>query len=584
MKASKRYLFKAINHRFYVIYFILFGIFLLSINRLYSVQITDQSFLSYQADNRQLRTVPITATRGTIRDRNQELIAISLPVNTIWANPKIIDTSNEDMIRLANLIDIEFDSLLSRIESNENREFIYLKRHLSPEHAAQILQLQIPGIYSMREYKRYYPAGENLAHLIGFTDIDEHGQEGLELSFEHWLGSAPGRKQVLRDRLGRVIEDIKLVEEPTYGRDLITSIDMRIQYIAYQELKNSVILNNAKSGSIIVINSESGEILAMASQPFFNPNNRQTFNAENYRNRTISDVYEPGSAIKPFIVAAALESGLYDEMSLIDTSPGNLYVSGRKLTEDSIDHGLMSLSNILERSSNVGAGLLSLSLDPEFTYNILSSFGFGRSISLGLPGESRGTLRLPDSWQQIDQATISYGYGLNTSLIQLGQAYQVIANDGLYVPLTILSQNVDTSLQNQVIHSENAIKIQTMLENVVIFGTGSNAQVENYRVGGKTGTAWKFSNGSYDENLYVASFAGIAPISNPKFVVIVVIDEPNNGQYYGGAVAAPVFSNVMEEVLRIYDIPPDSFHEDVFTNELIANRNISLLGINENAF
>jgi cell division protein FtsI (penicillin-binding protein 3) len=414
----------------------------------------------------------------------------------------------------------------------------------------------------MREYKRFYPEGESIAHLVGFTNIDDHGQEGLELAYEFWLGSTPGRKQVLRDRFGRVIEDIRLITEPIEGNDLATTIDLRLQYIAYQELKKAVYEHNATSGSIIIVDVESGEILAIANQPYFNPNNRSTMNASDYRNRAVADVFEPGSAMKPFILAAAINSGTYDESSIIDTNPGNLYINGSLITEDPLNYGEIDFETILARSSNVGASLISLSLDSEYLYQILTEFGFGKILGTGIPGEASGVLRPPENWVSVNQATMSYGYGLSVTTLQLAQAYSVLASGGLRRPLSIIRSDAQLA-GTRVISEESARQINLMLEQVVVIGTGGNAAVENYRVGGKTGTAKKALRGSYSETNYVASFAGFAPISNPRFAIAVVIDDPKNGQYYGGSVAAPVFANVMSESLRMYGVEPD----DIGINE-----------------
>lgn len=558
----KKSSFELEKHRIYVVSLLLLALVLVIENRLFTLQILEHDFLEQEAGNRQIRTLEIPTVRGVIRDRHDALLAVSLPVNTLWANPREVEIDLTKLSSLANLIEADVNSIVGKINENNNREFIYLKRHLPPEISAEVLRLGIPGIYSMREYKRFYPEGESIAHLVGFTNIDDHGQEGLELAYEFWLRSTPGRKQVLRDRFGRVIEDIRLIAEPIEGNDLATTIDLRLQYIAYQELKKAVYEHNATSGSIIIVDVESGEILAIANQPYFNPNNRSTMNASDYRNRAVADVFEPGSAMKPFILAAAINSGTYDESSIIDTNPGNLYINGSLITEDPLNYGEIDFETILARSSNVGASLISLSLDSEYLYQTLTEFGFGKILGTGIPGEASGVLRPPENWISVNQATMSYGYGLSVTTLQLAQAYSVLASGGLRRPLSIIRSDAQLA-GTRVISEESARQINLMLEQVVVIGTGGNAAVENYRVGGKTGTAKKALRGSYSETNYVASFAGFAPISNPRFAIAVVIDDPKNGQYYGGSVAAPVFANVMSESLRMYGVEPD----DIGINE-----------------
>ncbi len=552
------------KHRLYLVCLILFGLIAVIENRLFTLQILEHDFLQEEADNRHVRTVEIPTIRGNITDRNNELLAVSLPVNTIWANPKEVRIDITELSSLANIIDVDVSSLMNRLNDNSTREFLYLRRQLPPEVSTEVMKLGLPGVYSMREYKRFYPAGESVAHLLGFTSIDDNGQEGLELAYESWLGSTPGRKQVLRDRFGRIIEDIRSIVPPIEGNDLQTTIDLRLQYRAYQELKRAVFEHNATSGSIVIVDVDSGDILALANQPYFNPNNRASFSARDYRNRAISDVFEPGSAMKPFIVAAAVESGIYDELSMIDTSPGSLLINGRIITSDYNNYGSINLRTILENSSNVGASKVALSLDREFLYQTLNSFGFGNSLGSGLPGEAGGNLSAPETWATVKQATMAYGYGLSVTTLQLAQAYTVLAAGGIRRPLSFI-RNETIPTGTRVISEENAEKVNLMLESVVANGTGGNATVDNYRVGGKTGTAWKAVSGGYSEANYIASFAGFAPVSKPKFVIIVVIDDPKNSEYYGGSVAAPVFSNVMSEALRIYGIEPDNLGIDEST-------------------
>ena len=532
--------------------------------RILHLQVYQKAFLSAQGDDRYLRTVQISAHRGTITDRHGEPLAVSTPVDSIWANPSELAPVLDRLPELAGVLEVEEDWLARRVTSNMEREFLYLRRHLPPDHAARVMQLAIPGVSTFREYRRYYPSGEVVGHLLGFTNIDDTGQEGLEFEFDYWLKGENGAKRVLRDRLGRIVEDVELVKPARPGRTLRASLDLRLQYLAYRELKQAVAEHNAISGSAVILDPNTGEVLAMVNQPSYNPNNRTQFDPTRYRNRAITDIFEPGSSVKPFIVAAALESGDYHRDSLIDTSPGSLWVDGRVVTRDNNNLGVIDLTTLLARSSNVGAAKLALELDREHLWSTLSKFGLGRVTESGFPGESAGVLQDVRYWNPIGQATLSYGYGVSVTALQLAQAYAVFAAGGVRRPVSLLAlDTVDEG--EQVISARTAMTLQGMLETVVAGGSGRRAQVANFRVAGKTGTAWKSGETGYTGDRYRAVFGGFAPVSNPQLVAVVMIDEPRGSAYYGGEVAAPIFSRIVAGALRLLSVPPDALREPPLT-------------------
>lgn len=521
------------------------------------LQVLDTDFLNQQADTRHLRTERIAAHRGSITDRNGEPLAISTPVDSIWVNPKELAHSVDRVAELARALGLDADLTIRRITRSMDKEFVYLKRHLSPEKAADVLALELPGVNVQREYRRYYPASEVAGHLVGFTDIDDEGQEGLELAFNHWLAGESGAKRVLKDRLGRSVENVESIRPPRHGKALRSSIDLRIQYLAYRALKSAIRQYNAVSGSIVVLDIRTGEVLAIVNQPSYNPNDRSQFSAERYRNRAITDIFEPGSSIKPLIVAAALETGQYRPSSIIDTAPGFVKVGPKKI-EDRRNLGRVSLTTILARSSNVGVTKLAMSLPADQLWSTMTSLGFGELTASGFPGESAGLLTHFDHWKQINQATLGYGYGISVTPLQLAQAYASLGSDGRLRPISLvaLEQPVEGK---QVISLNTATAVKRMLEEVVRpGGTGTKASVTGYRIAGKTGTAWKSGIGGYSEDKYFSIFAGIAPASDPRLAAVVVIDEPSGELYYGSDVAAPVFSDVMAESLRLLAIPPDA--------------------------
>ncbi len=557
--------------RSYCAALILLGLAAVLVTRAVWLQAFDDEFLTRQADVRHLRVAKIPAHRGVITDRNGEPLAVSTPVDSIWVNPREIVRAPDRIGQLAAALDIDPDELARRLTRNMNREFMYLKRHMRPTDAAAIVALKLPGVAVEREYRRYYPAGEVVGHVIGFTNIDDVGQEGLELAFDHWLAGRPGKRRVLKDRLGRVVEDVELIQSPNPGRELATSIDLRIQYLAYRELKTAIKHSGAASGSIVVLDVETGEVLAMVNQPSYNPNDRSQFSAAKYRNRAITDIFEPGSSLKTLVVAAALESGQYHAASRVDTSPGFIKV-GSKVIEDEHNLGRIDLTTILARSSNVGATKVAMSLPAETLYNVLSGFGLGRLTGSGFPGESSGLLSHYSNWRPISQATLAYGYGLSVTPLQLAQAYAVIAANGLQHPVSLLRLK-QAPIARRVIKAQTATAVLSMLEAVVgAGGTGRQAVVAGYRVAGKTGTVKKFVPGGYSEDRYLALFSGIAPVTRPRLAIVVVIDDPSTGDYYGGEVAAPVFSSVVEGALRILAIPPDNFARPGATTKLAASR------------
>lgn len=527
------------------------------IARAVQLQVFNTEFLNRQADTRHLRTERISAHRGTITDRNGEPLAISTPVDSVWANPSELAPAVDRVPQLARLLELDSQLLMRRITRSMDKEFLYVKRHINPEKSQQVLALDLPGINVQREYRRYYPAGEVTGHLVGFTNIDDEGQEGLELAFNHWLAGEWGAKRVLKDRLGRSVENVESIRPAHHGKDLRSSIDLRIQYVAYRTLKAAIQAYNAASGSIVVLDIHSGEALAIANQPTYNPNDRSQYSAERYRNRAITDIFEPGSSIKPLVVAAALESGQYRPSSIIDTTPGYVTIGPKKI-EDSRNLGRVSLTTILARSSNVGVTKLAMSLQPDQLWNTMTEFGLGSLTASGFPGESAGLLTPYDHWQPISQATLAYGYGVSVTPLQLAKAYALLGSNGMAYPISLVAAEHAVTGE-RILEKETAVAVRRMLEEVVRpGGTGTKAAIPGYRVAGKTGTAWKFTAGGYSEDRYISIFAGLAPASDPRLAAVVVIDEPSGQLYYGSDVAAPVFANVMAESLRLLAVPPDA--------------------------
>jgi cell division protein FtsI (penicillin-binding protein 3) len=539
--------------------------------RAVDLQVLDEGFLEGQGDARYTRIAKLTANRGGIYDRNGEPLAASMPVDTVWANPPEVMKAADQIPSLAEALNRDKRWLTQLITSNLDREFVYLVRHMRPSDAAKVKELKIPGVYLQREYQRFYPAGEVTGHLLGFTKkYDDIGQEGLELAYDRWLGAEPGAKRVIQDRLGRTVEDVESIRAPHPGGDLITSIDLRIQYLAYRELKAAVQEHGAKAGTVIVLDIETGEVLAMVNQPAYNPNDRDQVAASRYRNRAATDIFEPGSSIKPFIAAAGVATGRYHGNTIIDTSPGFVQV-GIKRIPDHHNLGPVTLTTILAKSSNVGMTKMAMTLTPRSMYDTLTAFGFGEVTGSGFPGESAGLLNDYSHWRKIGQATISYGYGLSVTPLQLARAYATLGAYGVKRPVTL--RKVEEPVPGeQVIDPRTARELLEMMESVVSAeGSGNRAALIGYRVAGKTGTAWTADNGAYSTDRRKASFGGVVPASHPRLAALVVIDEPSGKKYYGGDVAAPVFANVMAGALRLLGVPPDGLDRVPATTLVQAN-------------
>ena len=520
------------------------------------LQVLDQEFLAQEGDKRYLREAKVPAHRGAIVDRFGEPLAVSSPVDTVWVNPQVLAQSPEEITRLAKALERDPKWLAQRVTSNLDRQFLYVARHMDPADAERIKALGVPGVELMREYKRYYPNGEVTGHVLGFTNLDEAGQEGLELAYDQSLAGIDGLKRVIKDAQGRLVENVESIRAPRPGEDLETSIDLRIQYLAYRELKAAVRRHRALAGSVIVLDVQTGEVLAMVNQPSFNPNDRSQYDVARYRNRAVTDIIEPGSSIKPFVLAAALGSGRYRADTVVDTSPGYFQV-GVKTIQDKHNLGAVDLTTILARSSNVGMAKIALSLEPKQMRDTLTDLGFGQVTASGFPGESAGLLSPATHWRPIGIATMAYGYGLSVTPLQLAQAYATIGAYGVRRPVTF--RRVGSPAPGERALSEAVSRdLVSLLERVVSpDGTGIKANVPGYRVAGKTGTAWKATAGGYSQNRYTAVFAGLVPASRPRLAALVLIDEPSGAQYYGGDVAAPVFAAVMSGALRLMGVAPD---------------------------
>jgi cell division protein FtsI (penicillin-binding protein 3) len=524
--------------------------------RAVDLQLVDHGFLAKEGDARFSRVLDIAAHRGTITDRHGEPLAVSTPVDSIWVNPGELALATDQIPRLAQALKLDREELARRITSNLDREFLYLARHRQPAEAEQIKALGIPGVYTSREYRRYYPAGEVTGHLLGFTNVDDAGQEGLELAFDHWLAGEDGAKRVIQDRYGRIVQNVEGIRPARPGRDLVLSVDLRIQYLAYRELKAAIRDQRASAGSVVVLDVDTGEVLAMVNQPAYNPNDREQIQASMYRNRAATDIFEPGSSMKPFFVAAGLASGKYDNRSIIDTSPGFFKV-GVKIFEDEHDLGAIDIATVLAKSSNVGMAHIALSLPPQEIWTTLNHLGFGEVTTSGYPGESAGLLPNYSQWRPIGIVTMSHGYGLSVTPLQLAHAYSTVGSFGVSRPVSFL--RVEGRPQGErALESQVCRELVGMLESVVAAeGTGKLAAIPGYRVSGKTGTAWKATAGGYSTDRYMAVFGGVAPATAPRLAAVVVIDEPTAGQHQGGQVAAPVFSRIVGGALRLLAVAPD---------------------------
>ncbi|MCU7960726.1 MAG: penicillin-binding protein 2 [gamma proteobacterium symbiont of Bathyaustriella thionipta] len=520
-------------------------------------QILQTGFLKEQGQKRFLRRVEIPAIRGMIMDRQGAPMAISTPVQSIWANPRKIGADARELAPLAKILGMDLDKLRRRLAAHSERGFVYLKRRVSPDVAAEVRALDLPAISLQQEYKRFYPAGETSAHIIGFTDVDDQGQEGLELAFNQRLQGSAGEKLVIKDALSRVIGDVEQIKPAQPGENIILSLDRRVQYLAYRELKAAVQKNKAHAASAVVLDVTTGEVLAMVNQPSYNPNGNRSGRGGRLRNRALTDVFEPGSTIKPFTVVAALMSGRYQPHTLIDTHPGSMRL-GSFTVRDTRDHGVIDVATVITKSSNVGASKIALNLDYNSLTDVLAKVGMDDVSGSHFPGEAAGQLPDLKPYSKVDRAALAYGYGLSVTTLQLAQAYSVLATDGLMRPVSLLRKDKPVE-GKRVLPANISRTVRDMMETVVSSeGTAPLAAVEGYRIAGKTGTVKKSHQGGYSEHHYLAIFAGMAPASHPRFVMVVVVDDPQAGPYYGGLVAAPVFSKVMSGTLRLMNVAPDA--------------------------
>jgi cell division protein FtsI (penicillin-binding protein 3) len=546
------------------------------------MQILRSEFFEQQGDARQLRTVSISAHRGDIVDRNGEPFAVSAPVNSIWINPKVAKNHLAELDVVAKLLSLDLISLKEKIKRYQSREFLYLKRHASPELADEAMALNVPGIALLNEYHRYYPSGEVAAHVIGFSDIDDNGQEGLELAFNEWLKGHPGKKRVIRDRLGRAFDDIERIKSAEPGKDLKLSLDKRLQYLTYRTLKAAVLKHNAVAGSAVVLDVRSGEVLAMVNQPSFNVNDRKQLKPQATRNRAVTDVFEPGSTMKPITIAAALESGRWKPFYKVETAPGYMRVKGNTI-RDHRNYGDLDVGGVLEKSSNVGIAKIALAMDAEQQWSMYQKLGLGVVTGSGFPGEASGQLSLDALNNDFVRASMAFGYGVSVTPLQLAHAYSAIAADGILHPVSFLideDRKQDDVVEGQRVMSvETARAVRKMMQRVISDkGTGKRAAVANYSVAGKTGTVHKFVAGGYAEDRYLSIFSGMVPADKPELVMVVMIDEPRNGEYFGGEVAAPVFSQVMSGAMRLLDIAPDRVSKKQLMNADVRNPDLRTSG------
>ena len=554
-------------YRFMIILAVLFALAAAIAGRIVYLHIFHHEFLAMQGDARAMRHIPIPAHRGVITDRNGEPLAVSTPVLTLWANPKQLMTAKARWPELAAALEIKPAELVERIENNASREFMYLSRRLTPEHGQRVLDRKIAGVYGREEFQRFYPAGEVAAHLVGFTNIDERGQEGIELAFDEWLTGVPGKRQVIKDRRGDLIRDVQVKENAKPGKELALSIDLRLQYLAHRELRNALLEFEAKAGSLVMIDVRTGEILAMVNHPTYNPNNRRQLNPQALRNRAMIDVFEPGSTVKPFSIAAALGTGRWTPESTVNTDNGQIRI-GRYTIRDVSRGGLLDLTGVLKKSSNVAISKIALDIGAQPVYDVMQGVGFGADTGLSFPGEQLGSLPMHRKWGQAETATLAYGYGLSVTAVQLAHGYAVLGNKGRNMPLSLIRRDRQASEGVQVIDEKISSDVMAMLQAVVeeAGGGGARAKVPGYHVGGKSGTAKKLATGGgYTKNSYRSLFAGVGPVDNPRVAAVVVIDEPSKGGYYGGLVAAPVFGRVMAGALRMLNVRPDNLPAETQT-------------------
>lgn len=549
-----------------LVLFLLFLAFVGLIARALWLQGISTDFLRRQGESRYARTLELPATRGKILDRNGHVLASSVPVKAIWAIPEDVLTQPKEKIsRLASLLGMSEKALYARLDSD--RSFVYLKRQVDNEVADEIVKLGITGIQTRKEYKRFYPEGEVMAHVVGFTNVEDAGQEGIELASQNVLAGVNGSRRVIKDRLGHIVEDIRAVREPVDGKDLVLSIDSKLQYIAYKYLSEAIEKHKAKAGSVLVLDTRTGEVLAMVNMPSFNPNDRRHLTGSQLRNRVMTDTFEPGSIMKPFTVALALEKGKVGPTTMIPTGTGRMTI-GTATIGDTHSNGTISVAQVIEKSSNIGTAKIALQMQPQEMWEMFTSVGFGQQPRYGFPGAVAGRVRPYKSWRPIEQATMSYGHGISVSLFQMAQSYMIFARDGDMIPLTFFKRD-DMPAGRQIISEKTAREMRQMLEMVTgNEGTARRAQVAGYRVAGKTGTAYKIENGRYVRK-YVGSFVGFAPASDPRVIIAVMIDEPTVG-HYGGSAAAPVFSSVAADVLRAMNISPDAQVDALLSTDQVA--------------
>ncbi len=533
--------------------------------RAFDQQIFETDFLQHEGERRHLRVVEVPAHRGMILDRRGEPLAVSTPVDSIWANPRVISTKTEDLAPIAKVLGRNVQELQKQIRERDDRSFLYLKRRANPDLSEKVMHVvrenKLAGIELQHEYRRFYPSGEVFSHVVGFTNIDDQGQEGMELAFNDWLKGTTGSKRVIKDGRSRVVADVENIRSPRPGHTLQLSLDRRLQFLAYRELKAAVALNKARSGSVVILDVKTGEVLAMVNQPSFNPNSSTKRSGGKLRNRAITDVFEPGSTMKPFIVACALDNDIIKSNTIIDTAPG-YYKVGKNTIKDTRNYGAIPVGTVIKKSSNVGISKIALNVPPEDLWVTLLSLGFRAAPGSGFPGEASGHLPDYDVWTDFDQAALSFGYGLSVTPLQLAHAYTVLAADGISRPITLKRSYGDTE-GFRVFRASTARMVRSMMEAVVSpEGTAPAAAIKGYRVAGKTGTVRKSIAGGYAEDRFFAIFAGMAPASDPRLVTVVVIDEPSAGKYYGGQVAAPLFSKVMGGALRLLNISPDKLPSD----------------------
>jgi cell division protein FtsI (penicillin-binding protein 3) len=529
--------------------------FLALVARAAYVQVLDNAFFKHQGAVRFIRTLDLPANRGKILDRNGLIMASSVPVPSIWASPEGIDRDPQKLKQLSGLLGLSPAELEKKLQ-DEDKSFVWLKRQVEEPIAQQITELKIKGVFSRMEYKRVYPEGDAAAHIVGFTNVENNGQEGLELTFNSQLGGKPGTRQVIKNRLGQVVEDIGEMVPPLDGRDLQLSIDSKIQFFAYEKLKEAVIQHRAQAGSVVVLDVQNAEVLALANYPSFSPDKRDKLTGEQLRNRALTDTFEPGSTMKPFVVGLALERGVVKPETMIQTGSGHLNMSGVVIS-DSHPHGTISVREVIQKSSNIGAVKIALQMQPKDMWEIYTQVGFGQRPQVPFPGAGSGRLRAYKTWRPIEQATMSYGYGLSTSLFQLAQAYTVFAADGEIIPMSLIKRK-EKPVGAKILSASNASELRGMLHMVTgPGGTAPLAQTMGYSVGGKTGTAHKQEGKGYSSNKYRGFFVGLAPIEQPRIVVAVMIDEPSDGVYFGGENAAPVFSQTVQQTLRLLGVQPD---------------------------